>query len=546
MELAQVGSCPRRCSTRSRGPSSASASRSSSSPRLPRRRPRPARGLPGLAKTLAARSFAQVLSMRFARIQFTPDLMPSDVTGSSIWNQRDGDFEFRPGPIFTNLLLADEINRAPPKTQAALLEAMQERQVTIEGVTHAARAALPRHRDAEPDRVRGHVPAPRGAARPLPPAHGVRLSEPRRTRSTCSPVASSASPTRSSSGRSSTARRSSRCRRRRARARRDERAGVLRRPRRGDARVAEHRGRREPARQPRAPEARALPGRARRPRLRPAGRRQGDRGARARTPARPPARALGAARLGRGRRPRGARDASRRRGPRTSRRAAPRDADRRARGSSATRRSPPSGWSGRSPSAGPELAVVAAPFALLLAIGTRVAREPGVVRRRRRWRTSERSRAPRSTPVVAVRTDRTVDRLELLLEPPAGVEVADGSRRARAPSPQRARARARPRPALHALGRVRRRPRRRAGSRRAPPRHVGGALRGASPPQGVSEPGDASSASSRRSRPRRSRAARSRARRATGSSTRTSATSSRATASARSTGARRRAGRASS
>jgi MoxR-like ATPase len=91
---------------------------------------------PGLAKTLAARCFAQVLSIRFARIQFTPDLMPSDVTGSSIWNQRDGDFEFRPGPIFTNLLLSDEINRAPPKTQAALLEAMQERQVTIEGHTH--------------------------------------------------------------------------------------------------------------------------------------------------------------------------------------------------------------------------------------------------------------------------------------------------------------------------------------------------------------------------------------------------------------------------
>ncbi len=91
---------------------------------------------PGLAKTLAARSFAQVLSMRFTRIQFTPDLMPSDVTGASIWNQREVDFEFRPGPIFTNLLLADEINRAPPKTQAALLEAMQERQVTIEGATH--------------------------------------------------------------------------------------------------------------------------------------------------------------------------------------------------------------------------------------------------------------------------------------------------------------------------------------------------------------------------------------------------------------------------
>ncbi len=90
---------------------------------------------PGLAKTLIARAFAQVTSIGFTRIQFTPDLMPSDVTGSSIFNQRESDFEFRPGPIFTNLLLADEINRAPPKTQAALLEAMQERQVTIEGQT---------------------------------------------------------------------------------------------------------------------------------------------------------------------------------------------------------------------------------------------------------------------------------------------------------------------------------------------------------------------------------------------------------------------------
>src|SRR5436305_13458853 len=90
---------------------------------------------PGLAKTLMARSFAQVASMDFSRIQFTPDLMPSDVTGSSVYNQRDADFEFRPGPIFANLLLADETNRAPPKTQAALPEAMQERQVTTEGTT---------------------------------------------------------------------------------------------------------------------------------------------------------------------------------------------------------------------------------------------------------------------------------------------------------------------------------------------------------------------------------------------------------------------------
>jgi len=91
--------------------------------------------VPGLAKTLVARSFARVAGLRFARVQFTPDLMPTDITGSSVFDQRRNDFEFRPGPIFTNLLLGDEINRAPPKTQAALLEAMQERQVTAEGIT---------------------------------------------------------------------------------------------------------------------------------------------------------------------------------------------------------------------------------------------------------------------------------------------------------------------------------------------------------------------------------------------------------------------------
>jgi MoxR-like ATPase len=91
---------------------------------------------PGLAKTLIARSFAQVLDLDFKRIQFTPDLMPSDVTGSAIFDPRRSDFEFRPGPIFTNLLLGDEINRAPAKTQAALLEAMQEHQVTVDGVLH--------------------------------------------------------------------------------------------------------------------------------------------------------------------------------------------------------------------------------------------------------------------------------------------------------------------------------------------------------------------------------------------------------------------------
>jgi len=88
---------------------------------------------PGLAKTLIARLFAQTLGLSFKRLQCTPDLLPADVTGSFIFDQRQGRFEFRPGPVFTHLLLADEINRATPKTQAALLEAMQEAQVTVEG-----------------------------------------------------------------------------------------------------------------------------------------------------------------------------------------------------------------------------------------------------------------------------------------------------------------------------------------------------------------------------------------------------------------------------
>ena len=92
---------------------------------------------PGLAKTLMARSLAAVTGLRFARVQFTPDLMPSDVTGSAIYDQRVGELRFQPGPIFTHILLGDEINRAPPKTQAALLEAMQERQVTSEDGTRA-------------------------------------------------------------------------------------------------------------------------------------------------------------------------------------------------------------------------------------------------------------------------------------------------------------------------------------------------------------------------------------------------------------------------
>jgi MoxR-like ATPase len=92
--------------------------------------------LPGLGKTLIARSFAAALGLDFTRVQFTPDLLPADLLGSTIYDMQSGHFEFRPGPIFTNLLLADEINRTPPKTQAALLEAMAEGQVSIDGATH--------------------------------------------------------------------------------------------------------------------------------------------------------------------------------------------------------------------------------------------------------------------------------------------------------------------------------------------------------------------------------------------------------------------------
>jgi len=92
--------------------------------------------VPGTGKTLSARSFATALGLEFSRVQFTPDLLPADVTGTNVFDERDGSFSFSPGPIFANVVLADEINRAPPKTQAALLEAMEEGQVTVDGETH--------------------------------------------------------------------------------------------------------------------------------------------------------------------------------------------------------------------------------------------------------------------------------------------------------------------------------------------------------------------------------------------------------------------------
>ncbi|MGO4360609.1 AAA family ATPase [Terrabacter sp. RAF57] len=115
---------------------------------------------PGLGKTLAARSFAQTLGLDFKRAQFTPDLLPGDITGSFIYDQRSGEFEFRAGPLFAGLLLADEINRTPPKTQAALLEAMQEKQVTVEGRTF--QLPLPFHvlATANPVEYEGTYPLP--------------------------------------------------------------------------------------------------------------------------------------------------------------------------------------------------------------------------------------------------------------------------------------------------------------------------------------------------------------------------------------------------
>ena len=123
--------------------------------------------LPGLGKTLIARSFAAALGLDFTRVQFTPDLLPADLLGSTVYDMQSGRFEFRRGPIFTNLLLADEINRTPPKTQAALLEAMAEGQVSIDGVTHKLPGAVHRAGHRQPDRVRGHLPAARGTARPV-------------------------------------------------------------------------------------------------------------------------------------------------------------------------------------------------------------------------------------------------------------------------------------------------------------------------------------------------------------------------------------------
>ena len=132
-------------------------------------------GVPGLAKTLTVRTLAQVLGGSFSRIQFTPDLVPADLVGTRVYRPDTGRFDTELGPVFGNFLLADEINRAPAKVQSALLEVMQERQVTIGGTSYPVPLPVPGHGHAEPDRARGHLPAARGPARPLPDEDRRRL-----------------------------------------------------------------------------------------------------------------------------------------------------------------------------------------------------------------------------------------------------------------------------------------------------------------------------------------------------------------------------------
>jgi len=132
-------------------------------------------GVPGLGKTLLVKALAKTFGGAFSRIQFTPDLMPSDVTGHAMFDQKSGQFRVRRGPVFTNLLLADEINRAPAKTQAALLEVMQERQVTIEGQAMALAPPFMTLATQNPIEMEGTYPPARGAARSFPAQAADRL-----------------------------------------------------------------------------------------------------------------------------------------------------------------------------------------------------------------------------------------------------------------------------------------------------------------------------------------------------------------------------------
>ena len=134
-------------------------------------------GVPGVAKTLLANAFGRAVGLEFRRVQFTPDMLPSDLTGTM--TLRGNELAFRPGPVFTGLLLADEINRTPPKTQAALLEAMQENQVSVDGVPHPLPDPFLVVATQNPIEYEGHVSAARSATRPLSRQARRRLPQPR-------------------------------------------------------------------------------------------------------------------------------------------------------------------------------------------------------------------------------------------------------------------------------------------------------------------------------------------------------------------------------
>ena len=490
---------------------------------------------PGLAKTLAARSFAQVTSIGFNRIQFTPDLMPADVTGSSIWNQRDADFLFRPGPIFTNLLLADEINRAPPKTQAALLEAMQERQVTIEGVTHPLARPFLVLATQNPIEYEGTYPLPEAQLDRFLLRVGVRLPE--QERRVGGALAAARAPrgrgrARPGDRRADAARAAGRDRARpRGRAvggyivelvaatRSSSSTAVGASPRGSLAVLKLARCKAALAGRdfvtPDDVKAVAVPG--------------------ARTPADAQAGALGAAGLRRRHRPRGARE----------------------RAHARCRRDGAGG--GMTPSASPratayaglaalflfaalairrpELAVLAAPFALLPALGLALARPPEV----RVWLTLERPTALEHDELeleLVVASERPVERLELLLVAARRARGRLGRAGVLAAARLGGRADDHASAPLREVGELPGRRHPAAGARPARAARLGDEARPADATAGLPAPGDAARGSSRPSPRSRSRATRSRGRRAKGSSSPTCASSRRVTVSGRSTGGR--------